>query len=40
MAGDDDAREVELTEVDQWPQGQARVVAIKEEGAAQVRGQD
>ncbi|OWK16031.1 hypothetical protein Celaphus_00004046 [Cervus elaphus hippelaphus] len=34
-AGDDDAREVELTEVDQWPQGQARVVAIKEEGAAQ-----
>ncbi|XP_010842296.1 PREDICTED: piezo-type mechanosensitive ion channel component 1 [Bison bison bison] len=34
-AGDDDTREVELTEVDQWPQGQARVVAIKEEGAAQ-----
>lgn len=34
-AGDDDTREVELTEVDQWPQGQARVVAIKEKGAAQ-----
>lgn len=30
-------REVELTEVDQWPQGQARAAASKEEGAAQVR---
>ncbi|ELK00499.1 Protein FAM38A [Pteropus alecto] len=28
-------REVELTEVDQWPQGQARAAASKEEGAAQ-----
>lgn len=27
---------MELTEVDQWPQGQARAAATKEEGAAQV----
>jgi len=26
---------VELTQVDQWPQGQARAAATKEEGAAQ-----
>lgn len=36
-AGADEEREVELTEVDQWPQGQTRAMASKEEGAVQVR---
>ncbi|XP_058384443.1 piezo-type mechanosensitive ion channel component 1 isoform X4 [Diceros bicornis minor] len=35
VAGGDKEREVELTEMDQWPQGQARAVATKEEGVAQ-----
>ncbi|XP_057170606.1 piezo-type mechanosensitive ion channel component 1 isoform X3 [Ursus arctos] len=34
-AGSDEEQEVELTQVDQWPQGQARAAAAKEEGAAQ-----
>ncbi|XP_016053163.1 PREDICTED: piezo-type mechanosensitive ion channel component 1 [Miniopterus natalensis] len=34
-AGGVKEREVELTEVDQWPQGQAKTAATKEEGAAQ-----
>ncbi|KAB0404687.1 hypothetical protein E2I00_019645, partial [Balaenoptera physalus] len=34
-AGDDEEREVELTEVDRWPQGQARAAATKEEEATQ-----
>ncbi|XP_027473901.2 piezo-type mechanosensitive ion channel component 1 isoform X5 [Zalophus californianus] len=34
-AGSDEEQEVELTQVDQWPQGQARAAATKEEGAAQ-----
>ncbi|XP_046539730.1 piezo-type mechanosensitive ion channel component 1 isoform X1 [Equus quagga] len=34
-AGADEEREVELTEVDQWPQGQTRAMASKEEGAVQ-----
>ncbi|XP_020949311.1 piezo-type mechanosensitive ion channel component 1 isoform X6 [Sus scrofa] len=35
VAGDDQEREVELTEVDQWPQSQARAVDAQEEEAAQ-----
>lgn len=38
-AGSEEEQEVELTQVDQWPRGQARVAATKEEGAAQVRSQ-
>ncbi|XP_074170555.1 piezo-type mechanosensitive ion channel component 1 isoform X3 [Rhinolophus sinicus] len=34
-AGGDQEREVELMEVDQWPQDQAKAAATKEEGAAQ-----
>ncbi|XP_077918825.1 piezo-type mechanosensitive ion channel component 1 isoform X6 [Halichoerus grypus] len=34
-SGSDEEQEVELTQVDQWPQGQARAAATKEEGAAQ-----
>lgn len=29
---------MELTELDQWPQGEARAAAASEEGAVQVRG--
>lgn len=36
-AGSDKEQEVELTQVDRWPRGQARAAATKEEGAAQVR---
>lgn len=39
-AGGDMELEVELTEVDQRPQGQARAPAPKEEAATQVRGAD
>ncbi|XP_042826522.1 piezo-type mechanosensitive ion channel component 1 isoform X5 [Panthera tigris] len=34
-AGRDEEQEVELTHVDQWPQGRARAAATKEEGATQ-----
>ncbi|XP_029781951.1 piezo-type mechanosensitive ion channel component 1 [Suricata suricatta] len=34
-AGGDDQQEVELTQADQWPQGQGGAGATKEEGAAQ-----
>ncbi|XP_044111495.1 piezo-type mechanosensitive ion channel component 1 isoform X3 [Neovison vison] len=34
-AGSDKEQEVELTQVDRWPRGQARAAATKEEGAAQ-----
>lgn len=37
MARNDEEQEVELTQVDQWLQDQARAAATKEEGAAQVR---
>nr|XP_031530615.1 piezo-type mechanosensitive ion channel component 1-like [Vicugna pacos] len=35
-AGRNEEREVELTEVDQWPQGQARAAAAQEEGGTQL----